>query len=119
VKAKPREPSDDELAARRSIVAKLEDPHALLTYWERLCAAQALADVWLPKADQRQRLLGPVEFVHDRAKLGLSGLKQAEREAALEMLAHAYGHTSVLAFKQWLKREKAERKRRRRGTKTR
>jgi len=36
-----------------------------------------------------------------------------------DMLAHAYGHTSGPAFKQWLKRERAARKRRRRGTKTR
>jgi hypothetical protein len=109
--AKPTLP-DKELAARRDIIAKLEDPDASLSYWQRLCAAAVLADAWLTKADRRQRLLGSLVYLIDRVKPGLSRLKEAERDKAFDMLAHAYGHASGPAFKQWLKREKAARKRR-------
>jgi hypothetical protein len=108
-----RSPLETELAARRAIIEKLEDPHTplLLTYVERVALAEAARKVWFPpdKATERQRKLNALEFVLERTRQ--VPMRPAERAFSYKLLAKAYGFKTVPGLHQFMKRERKERRR--------
>jgi hypothetical protein len=60
------------------------------------------------RADERQRLLDVLEMVMAQNKQ--VPMRRAERNTANRLLARGYGHNSYKALKEWLKRERKQRR---------